>query len=94
MPPCSEREGVQVAAGGERGCGAVAEVFATEAMDCTGRKAAAEILNELASFFAGMITRRPERSPAVERSNYYFGVCVIKYSKSLSVMKRPPVGLK
>ena len=57
---------------GRHGCGvaaplklllhfADAEVFATEAMGCTGRKAAAEILNELASFFAGMITRRPEK---------------------------------
>ena len=38
-----------------------AESFATEAMGCAGRKAAGEILNGLASFFAGMITRRPEK---------------------------------
>ena len=38
-----------------------AEAFATEAMGCAGRKAAEEILNGLASFFAGMITRRPEK---------------------------------
>ncbi len=57
---------------GRHGCGvatplklllhfADAEVFATEAMGCTGRKAVAEILSELASFFTGMITRRPEK---------------------------------
>lgn len=38
-----------------------AEVFASEAMGCSGRKASAEILNGLASFFTGMITRRPEK---------------------------------
>ena len=38
-----------------------AESFASEAMGCAGRKAAGEILNGLASFFAGMITRRPEK---------------------------------
>ena len=38
-----------------------AEAFATEAMGCAGRKASAEILNGLASFFTGMITRRPEK---------------------------------
>ena len=38
-----------------------AEVFASEAMGCAGRKASAEILNGLASFFTGMITRRPEK---------------------------------
>ena len=38
-----------------------AESFATEAMGCIGRKASAEILNGLASFFTGMITRRPEK---------------------------------
>ena len=38
-----------------------AEVFASEAMGCVGRKACAEILNGLASFFSSMITRRPEK---------------------------------
>ena len=38
-----------------------AEPFATEAMGCAGRKASEDILNGLASFFAGMITRRPEK---------------------------------
>ena len=38
-----------------------AEVFATDAMDCAGRKAAEGILNGLATFFTGMITRRPEK---------------------------------
>ena len=38
-----------------------AEAFATEAMGCSGRKAAEGILNGLAAFFAGMITRRPEK---------------------------------
>ena len=38
-----------------------AEVFASEAMGCSGRKASAGILNGLASFFSGMITRRPEK---------------------------------
>ena len=38
-----------------------AEVFASEAMGCAGRKASAGILNGLASFFTGMITRRPEK---------------------------------
>ena len=38
-----------------------AEVFASEAMGCAVRKASAEILNGLASFFTGMITRRPEK---------------------------------
>ena len=38
-----------------------AEVFASEAMGCAGRKASAEILNGIASFFTGMITRRPEK---------------------------------
>jgi hypothetical protein len=38
-----------------------AEVFASEAMGCSGRKASAEILNGLTSFFTGMITRRPEK---------------------------------
>ena len=38
-----------------------AESFATEAMGCAGRKAAAGILNGLAAFFTGMITRRPEK---------------------------------
>ena len=38
-----------------------AEVFASEAMGCSGRKASAGILNGLASFFTGMITRRPEK---------------------------------
>ena len=38
-----------------------AESFATEAMGCAGRKAAGEILTGLASFFTGMITRRPEK---------------------------------
>ena len=38
-----------------------AESFATEAMGCAGRKTAGEILNGLASFFTGMITRRPEK---------------------------------
>ena len=38
-----------------------AESFATEAMGCAGRKASAEILNGLAAFFTGMITRRPEK---------------------------------
>jgi len=38
-----------------------AESFATEAMGCTGRKAAEDILNGLATFFVGMITRRPEK---------------------------------
>ena len=57
---------------GRHGCGAAtplklllhfadAEVFATEAMDCAGRKAAEGILNALAAFFTGMITRRPEK---------------------------------
>ena len=38
-----------------------AEVFASEAMGCSGRKASAGILNALAGFFTGMITRRPEK---------------------------------
>jgi len=38
-----------------------AESFATEAMGCAGRKASDGILNGLASFFTGMITRRPEK---------------------------------
>ena len=38
-----------------------AESFATEAMGCAGRKDAAGILNGLAAFFTGMITRRPEK---------------------------------
>ena len=38
-----------------------AESFASEAMGCAGRKASADILNALASFFTGMITRRPEK---------------------------------
>ncbi len=38
-----------------------AEVFASEAMGCSGRKASAGILNGIASFFTGMITRRPEK---------------------------------
>ena len=38
-----------------------AEVFASEAMGCSDRKASAEILNGIASFFTGMITRRPEK---------------------------------
>ena len=38
-----------------------AEAFASEAMGCAGRKASGEILNGLASFFTGMITRRPEK---------------------------------
>jgi len=38
-----------------------AEAFASEAMGCAGRKASAEVLNALASFFTGMITRRPEK---------------------------------
>lgn len=38
-----------------------AEAFATEAMGCAGRKAAEGVLNDLTSFFAGMITRRPEK---------------------------------
>ncbi len=38
-----------------------AEVFAAEAMGCSGRKASAGILNGIASFFTGMITRRPEK---------------------------------
>ena len=38
-----------------------AEAFAAEAMGCSGRKASAGILNGLASFFTGMITRRPEK---------------------------------
>jgi hypothetical protein len=38
-----------------------AEAFASEAMGCSGRKASGEILNGLASFFTGMITRRPEK---------------------------------
>ena len=38
-----------------------AEAFASEAMGCSGRKAAEEFLNGLASFFVNMITRRPEK---------------------------------
>ena len=38
-----------------------AEVFVSEAMGCSGRKASAGILNALAGFFTGMITRRPEK---------------------------------
>jgi len=38
-----------------------AESFASEAMGCAGRKASEDILNGLASFFVGMITRRPEK---------------------------------
>ena len=38
-----------------------AESFASEAMGCAGRKASGEFLNGLASFFVGMITRRPEK---------------------------------
>ena len=38
-----------------------AEAFATDAMGCAGRKASGEFLNGLASFFVGMMTRRPEK---------------------------------
>ena len=38
-----------------------AESFASEAMGCAGRKASEGILNDLAAFFVGMITRRPEK---------------------------------